>query len=203
LRGLDLTLEPGQAVALTGPSGGGKSTLLSLLLGFSEPTAGRVLVGDDDLRDVDLADWRRGLAYVPQRPTLFRGTIADNIRLGDETADDDRVRVAAALAGASSFVEHLPAGYETVVGDGGRRLSSGQTRRIALARAFLRDAPLVLLDEPTADLDPESAARIAEAIERLRPGRTILLVAHRPELAELADRVVRLEDGRILEEVAA
>jgi thiol reductant ABC exporter CydD subunit len=203
LRGLDLTLEPGQAVALTGPSGGGKSTLLSLLLGFSEPTAGRVLVGDDDLRDVDLADWRRGLAYVPQRPTLFRGTIADNIRLGDETADDDRVREAAALAGASSFVEHLPAGYETVVGDGGRRLSSGQTRRIALARAFLRDAPLVLLDEPTADLDPESAARIAEAIERLRPGRTILLVAHRPELAELADRVVRLEDGRILEEVAA
>ena len=135
---------------------------------------------------------------MPQRPTLFRGTVADNIRLGDTSADDERVRNAAALAGAHAFVSRLPGGYETVVGDGGRQLSTGQRRRLALARAFLRDAPLVVLDEPTADLDPESADVVAAAIERLRLGRTVVFVAHRPELAALADRIVRLHGGRVV-----
>ena len=116
---------------------------------------------------------------MPQHPTLFRGTVAENIRLGDPGADDDRVRLAAELAGAHDFVSALPQAYETVVGDGGRQLSAGQRRRLALARAFLRDAPLVLLDEPTADLDPASAALVADAIDRLRVGRTVLLVATR------------------------
>ena len=115
---------------------------------------------------------------MPQDPTLFRGTIADNIRLGDPSASDTRVREAAALAGADGVIDRLPDGYETIVGEGGRALSTGERQRIALARAFLRDAPLVVLDEPTANLDPESARIVGEAVERLRVGRTMLLIAH-------------------------
>jgi ATP-binding cassette subfamily C protein CydD len=136
---------------------------------------------------------------VPQRPTLFRGTVAENIRLGDIAAADGRVQAAAALAGADGFVRELPHGYETIVGDGGRPLSAGQLQRIALARAFLRDAPLVILDEPTANLDPESAELVGAAVERLRDGRTVLLIAHRPELARRADRMVTLVAGRVVE----
>jgi ABC-type multidrug transport system fused ATPase/permease subunit len=203
LHDVELELRPGETVALVGPSGGGKSTLASLLLRFAEPTSGRILVGADDLAALDAAAWRRRLAYVPQRPTLFRGTIAHNIGLGDPSADEVRVRQAAQLAGAQEFVAALPEGYATVVGDGGRALSSGERRRIALARAFLRDATLVILDEPTADLDAESAALVGEAIDRLRVGRTVLLVAHRPELAASADRIVRLDGGRVVEPAEA
>ena len=199
LRAVDLELRPGETVAVIGPSGGGKSTLLSLLLRFAEPSSGRILVGGADLTTLDVAAWRRLLAYVPQSPTLFRGTIADNVRLGDASADHARVRAAVELAGAHDFVAALPQGYETIVGDGGRVVSAGQRRRLALARAFLRDAPLVLLDEPTADLDPESAAVVGDAIERLRVGRTVLVVAHRPELAARADRILGLESGRVIE----
>ncbi len=198
LRAVDLEIRPGETLAIVGPSGGGKSSLISLLLRLAEPTSGRILVGTDDLALLDATAWRRQTAFVAQRPTLFRGTVADNIRLGDTSADDERVRDAAALAGAHAFVTRLPGGYETVVGDGGRQLSTGQRRRIALARAFLRDAPLVVLDEPTADLDSDSAEIVADAIERLRVGRTVVLVAHRPELAALADRIVRLDDGRLV-----
>jgi ATP-binding cassette, subfamily C, bacterial CydD len=199
LCGVDLELPPGEIVALVGASGGGKSTLLSLLLRFTEPLSGRIMVGDQDLGTCDPAAWRRQLAYVSQRPTLFRGTVAENIRLGDAAADGLSVRAAAKLAGAHDFVSELSHGYETVVGDGGRQLSTGQRRRLALARAFLRDAPLLLLDEPTADLDPVSTAIVADAIERLSTGRTVLLATHDLELAARADRVVHLEAGRVLE----
>ena len=192
LTALDLELEPGETVALTGPSGAGKSTVAALLLLLADPTAGRVTAGGVDLAGCDPADWRAYVAWVPQRPTLFRGTVADNIRLGDPTAADEPVRRAAGLADADGFVRELPGGYDTVVGDGGRPLSAGQVRRIALARAFLRDAPLVVLDEPTADLDPASADAVGEAVVRLLGGRTVLLVTHRPELEARADRVVRL-----------
>jgi ABC-type multidrug transport system fused ATPase/permease subunit len=127
-----------------------------------------------------------------------RGTLAANIRLGAPDASDAAVRRAAAMAGADAFAAGLPAGYDTVVGDGGRTLSPGERRRVALARAFLRDAPLVILDEPTADLDDASAAVVAQAIERLRRGRTVLLIAHRPELVRQADRIVVLERGAAL-----
>jgi thiol reductant ABC exporter CydD subunit len=194
---IDLELEPGETVALTGPSGAGKSTIASLLLLLAEPTAGRVTAGGVDLAGCDSAAWRAQVAWVPQRPTLFRGTVADNIRLGDAAAPDAAIRDAASQAGADGFVSELPDGYETVVGDGGRPLSAGQVRRVAIARAFLRDAPLVILDEPTADLDPTSAEAVGAAVERVLAGRTVLLVTHRPELEARADRVVRLGAGEV------
>jgi ABC-type multidrug transport system fused ATPase/permease subunit len=196
LDGLDLELFPGETVALVGESGAGKSTVVSLLLRLAEPTAGRVTVDGVDLSRCDTGQWRRQLAWVPQRPTIFRGTVAENIRLGRADATDAEVRAAAQLAGADAFVRALPGGYGELVGDGGRPLSAGERRRIALARAFLRDAPLVVLDEPTADLDPASAELVGAAIERLRHGRTVLLVAHRPELVRRADRIAVLERGK-------
>jgi thiol reductant ABC exporter CydD subunit len=193
---LELELAPGETVALVGESGAGKSTVASLLLRLVEPTDGRVTVGGVDLARCDVDTWRRRVAWVPQRSTIFRGTVADNIRLGRAQAIDEDVRVAAQLAGADGFVRALPSGYGTFVGDGGRPLSAGEVRRIALARAFLRDAAFVVLDEPTADLDPQSAELVGRAVERLCRDRTVLLVAHRPELARRADRVVLLEGGK-------
>jgi len=199
LRGLDLELPPGETVVLTGKSGAGKSTVAALLLRLRDPSAGRITVGGADLAGVEAVDWWQRLAWVPQAPTLLRGTIADNIRLGipAAAASGERIRAAATLAGADPFVRRLPDGYATVVGDGGRPVSPGERRRIALARAFLRDAPLVILDEPTADLDAASVALVGDALERLRVGRTVLLIAHRPEVVRLADRVVHLQHGRV------
>ena len=199
LDAVDVELAPGETVALVGPTGSGKTTIASLLLRLVDPTSGRLLAGNVDLAACDPSVWREQIAWVPQRPTLFRGTVAENIRLGRPAADDDRMRRAAALAGADAFVADLPDGYDTVVGDGGRPLSAGQAQRIALARCFLRDAPLVILDEPTADLDPASAELVGEAVERLRDGRSILLLVHQPELARRADRIVTLDAGRIVE----
>ena len=196
LDGLDLELHPDETVALVGPSGSGKTTVASLLLRFVDPVHGRISVGGIDLRHCRADLWREQLAWVPQQPTIFRGTVADNIRLGDPGATVRSVRDAAVLAGADRFVQALPFGYETLVGDGGRPLSAGESRRIALARAFVRNAPFVILDEPTADLDRTSAGVVGEAVERLRSGRMVLLIAHRPELVEHVDRVVLLEDGK-------
>jgi ATP-binding cassette, subfamily C, bacterial CydD len=200
---VDLELRPGETVALVGPSGGGKSTIASLFLLLADPTEGRVTAGGVDLATCAAESWRARIAWVPQSPTLFRGTVAENIRLGVPEAGDLDVRAAAARAGAHVFVLALPDGYDTVVGEGGRPLSAGEVQRIALARAFLRDAELVILDEPTANLDPVSAERVSEAVERLRVDRTVLLIVHRPELAARADRIVHLRDGRIVEPAAA
>ena len=199
----EFELQPAETVALVGQSGAGKTTVARLLLRLAEPTSGRISVGGIDLAECRTELWRRLVAWVPQQPSIFRGTVADNIRLGDERASDRAVRDAAALAGAARFVQELPSGYDTLVGDGGRPLSSGERRRIALARAFVRDAPLVVLDEPTADLDRTSADVVAEAVERLRAGRTVLLIAHRPELVAHADRVVLLGGGAAVREEAA
>jgi thiol reductant ABC exporter CydD subunit len=197
---VDLELDPGELVALVGESGAGKSTVAALLLRLAEPSRGRITAGGVDLAQCRSDAWRRQIAWVPQRPTLFHGTVADNIRLGAPSAPDGRVRAAAALAGADRFVALLPQGLDTVLGEGGRTLSSGERRRVALARAILRDAPLLILDEPTADLDPESAQVVAETLDRLRrPTQTILVIAHRPELAAQADRAVVLSRGRVVE----
>ena len=206
LEGVDLTLHPGETVALVGESGVGKSTVASIVLGFLDPVGGSVAVGDFDLPSCDREAWHAHVAWVPQRPTLFRGTVAENIRLGAPGATNAGVRTAAALAGADEFIGAFPHGYDTLVGDGGRPVSAGERRRIALARAFASGARLLILDEPTADLDPESEALIADTLELLRGERTILLITHRAELAVVADRVIELADGKCVErgaEVAA
>lgn len=201
-----LAIAPGETVALTGASGSGKSTVASLLLGLLEPDGGRVTVGAVDLAAVDPPAWRAHIAWVPQRPTIFRGTVADNIGLGAGAGalpSEAEVRAAAAAAAADGFIAELPDGWETVVGDGGRGLSAGERQRIALARAFLRAAPLLILDEPTANLDPESAARVGEQLERLRGSCSILLITHTAAPATIADRVLSVRSGRILEQQAA
>jgi ATP-binding cassette, subfamily C, bacterial CydD len=206
LDGFDLTLQPNETLALVGESGAGKSTVAALVLGLAQPAAGRVEIGGLDLAQYCLEEWQREIAWVPQAPTMFRGTVADNIRMGNRGASDAEVRVAAAMAGADDFIRAFVEGNGTLVGDGGRPLSAGERRRIALARALVRDAPLLVLDEPTADLDPESAARVAHTLDVLRGTRTVLLIAHRPELEVVADRVVMLVDGRsveVHEEIAA
>jgi ATP-binding cassette subfamily C protein CydD/ATP-binding cassette subfamily C protein CydCD len=191
LDAVSFEVRPGEVVALTGPSGAGKSTALGALLGFVAPSGGRLTAGGIPLSDVDMAAWRRRIAWVPQRPYLFAGTVAENIRLGEPAATDEAVLRAARMAGAS-FVETLPDGLSTVLADDGAGLSAGQRQRIALARAFLRDAPLILLDEPTANLDAETERGILDAIRRLAVGRTVVLAAHRPALIGVADRQVTL-----------
>jgi thiol reductant ABC exporter CydD subunit len=197
LDGVDLALAPGETVALVGESGVGKSTVAGLLLLLFAPAAGRVSVGGVDLAGCRPEAWHEQLAWVPQHPTLVRGTVADNIRLGAPSASAAQVRAAARAAGADRFVAALPGGYGARVGAGGRPLSTGERRRLALARAFVRDAPLVVLDEPTADLDPANARLVAAAVARLCADRTVLLIAHRPELAACADRIVRLTPAGI------
>ena len=188
-----LTVEPGETVALVGPSGVGKSTLLNVILGFARPDEGQVRVGGRDLADLDPERWRSRIAWVPQRPHLFAGTIAENVRLARPDAGDEAVVAALRDAGAYDFVAALPDGMLTALGEDGAGLSAGQRQRIALARAFLADRPLLLLDEPTASLDGESEAGIVDAVRRLAAGRTVLLVVHRPALLAVADRVVALE----------
>ena len=191
---MSFAVEPGETIALVGPSGAGKSTLLNVLLGFVRPTDGRVLVGGADLTGLDLAEWRSRIAWVPQRPHLYAGTIAENVRLARPDADDAAVRRALADAGALEFVDALPEGVDTVLGEDGTGLSAGQRQRLALARAFLADRPVLLLDEPTAALDGATEAEVVEAVRRLAVGRTVLLVVHRPALLGVADRVVRLAE---------
>ncbi|MFD3684257.1 thiol reductant ABC exporter subunit CydD [Nocardiopsis sp. NPDC058631] len=183
LSSLDLEVAAGEHVLLTGPSGAGKTTLLSLVLRLNEPTEGRISVrapggGWEALDGIPADDWRLGIAWVPQHPYLFDVSVADNIRLGAPGASLERVREAARLAEADAFVRALPEGYDTRLGERGARLSAGQRQRIALARAMCRDAPLVLLDEPTAHLDPENAAAVRTAVTRLLEGRTAVIVAH-------------------------
>lgn len=193
LDAVSLTVEPGETVALVGPSGVGKSTLLNVVLGFAVPDEGRVRVGGRDLAELDPERWRSRIAWVPQRPHLFAGTIAENVRLARPDADDAAVVAALRDAGAYDFVAELPDGERTLLGEDGAGLSAGQRQRLAIARAFLADRPLLLLDEPTASLDGETEAGIVDAVRRLAAGRTVLLVVHRPALLAVADRVVTLE----------
>jgi ATP-binding cassette subfamily C protein CydD len=196
---IDLVIRPGETLALVGASGAGKTTLINLLMGFLQPHGGRIRVGDTPLQDIDPEAWRRQLAWLPQRPQLFPGTVADNIRLGKPRAGSEALRHAAALAQAVEFIEALPQGWDTRVGEAGQGLSGGQVQRLALARAFLRDAPLVILDEPTANLDMDSETRVHAGVRTLAAGRTLILIAHRLRTVREADRIVVMDGGRIVQ----
>jgi ABC-type transport system involved in cytochrome bd biosynthesis fused ATPase/permease subunit len=197
LHELNLTIAPQEFVAVTGSSGAGKSTLAALALRLADPTSGAVTWGEVDLREIPLDDWRAQTAWVPQRVKLFSGTLADNIALADPTASPERIRCAAAAAGLAALVDALPEGLGTEIGDGGRTISAGQAQRVALARAFLSDAALVVLDEPTANLDTQTAAGVADAITQLAEGRTMLVITHDRRLAAQAARTIELTDGAL------
>ncbi|MBS7540994.1 thiol reductant ABC exporter subunit CydD [Ancylobacter lacus] len=199
LDGVSFTIPAGETWAVVGASGAGKSSLFALLMGFARPTGGRILVNGAPLAALDLAAFRAGLAYVPQRPTLFAADAAANIALGEAAPDAARVVQAARQAAIHARLEALPQGYATPLGEGGHALSGGEAHRVGLARAFYRDAPLVLLDEPTAHLDAGTEAAVQQAIAGLKPGRTLLVIAHRLASLAHADRILVLERGRVVE----
>ena len=200
LRGVTFAVAPAEKVAIVGPSGAGKSTVFQLLLRFYDPQSGRVVVDGVALPALDPAELRARIALVSQEPTIFRASVADNIRYGRPGASDEDVRRAATAASAHGFVSVLPEGYGTLIGERGVTLSGGQRQRIAIARAVLKDAPILLLDEATSALDAESERAVQAALDALMRGRTTLVIAHRLATVRAADRILVMEDGRIVEE---
>jgi ATP-binding cassette subfamily B protein len=197
LRGLSFTVACGHTVALVGPSGAGKTTVFQLLQRFYDVSGGSIALDGIDLREASLADLRARIALVPQEPVIFSGSLLENIRYGRREATDDEVRAAAAAAFVDEFVERLPDGYATEVGERGVRLSGGQRQRIAIARAMLKNAPLLLLDEATSSLDAASERVVQAALERAMHGRTTLVIAHRLATVQRADRILVLDQGRL------
>lgn len=198
LAGVSLAIAPGETVVIVGPNGGGKTTLLSVLLGFVAPSDGSVSVAGIDLAELDLRAWRRSVSYLPARPTLLRASLADNLRLAAAGASDDDLYRALDAAGATDLVGSLPGGLNTVLGEGGRRISAGELQRVALARAIVRPAWLYLLDEPTVHLDAATEAIAVEGLRRSLEGRSAVVVTHRPEVLSIAHRVLRLERGSVV-----
>ena len=199
LRGVSFEARVGSVCALVGPAGAGKTTLASLLPRFLAPTRGRVRLDGVDVTELELASLRRQIAFVFQETALFDGTVAENIRLGRPEASDADVRRAARLAGADEFVERLPLGYDTPLGRAGGKLSVGQKQRLAIARALLREAPILILDEPTSALDPDTERRLVETLRESCRDRLVLVIAHRLSTVRAADQILFLQDGRVLE----
>ncbi|MEN9405034.1 MAG: hypothetical protein RL091_3737, partial [Verrucomicrobiota bacterium] len=200
LHGINLALRPGEHVAFVGPSGSGKSTLANLLLGLYAPGAGRILIDGVPQTEWDMRWVRRQFAVVLQDSLLLSGTISENLRFARADATDAEIRAAAQQANAEEFIQRLPAGYDTRVGERGATLSGGQRQRLAIARAILRNPPVLILDEATSALDYESERLIQEALDRLATGRTVITIAHRLSTIRNADRIIVLAAGRIIEE---
>jgi len=199
LREVSFSVESGQTVALVGPSGAGKTSLVNLLLRFWEPQAGRILIDDQDIASVKLASLRQNLALVSQESVLFDDTVAANIGFGNPEAGEAEIHAAAKAAAADGFITQLPGGYQAACGPSGQLLSGGQRQRIAIARAILKQAPILLLDEATSALDAEAEDQIRDALFRLQKGRTTLIVAHRLSTIQKADRILVLEGGELVE----
>jgi ATP-binding cassette subfamily B protein len=195
---LDIAVEPGTTIALVGPSGAGKTSVFQLLMRFYDPAAGRVLLDGADLRQLDPAAFRARIALVPQEPVIFSANAWHNLRYGRPEASDAEVRAAADAAGASEFLDRLPDGFDTFLGEKGARLSGGQRQRIAIARAILRDPVVLLLDEATSSLDADSERLVQDALRRLRQGRTTLVIAHRLATVLEADRIVVMDHGLVV-----
>jgi ATP-binding cassette subfamily B protein len=198
LDGFDLEVRPGETVALVGPSGAGKSTVFSMLLRFHDAQSGGIRIDGVDLRELDPADLREHIALVPQQPTIFAASAAENIRYGKLDATEAQLQAAAESAEADDFIRELPEGFASELGERGARLSGGQQQRIAIARALLKDAPILLLDEATSALDAQSERAVQSALERLMEGRTTLVIAHRLATVLKADRIVVMDRGRIV-----
>jgi ATP-binding cassette subfamily B protein len=199
LEGLNFSVEPGQCIGIVGPVGSGKSTLLSLIPRFYDPAKGTIRLDDTDLRRMDLGDLRRSVGVVFQDSFLFSTTVAANIAFGHPQATQEQIERAARIAAAHEFIQNLPNGYETILGEAGVGLSGGQRQRIAIARALLLNPAILLLDDPTASVDPETEQEIADALQSAMKGRTTFLVAHRPSMLRRANRILVLEEGRIVQ----
>jgi ATP-binding cassette subfamily B protein len=200
LRGLSLQIVPGQTVALVGPSGAGKTTIFQLLQRFYDIDEGALLVGGVPVQELRLEDLRSRIAVVPQDPVIFSGSVRDNIRYGRSGASEQEVRAASQAANVDEFLQRLPEGYDTAVGERGLRLSGGQRQRVAIARAILKDAPLLLLDEATSSLDAESERAVQDALDVAMRGRTTIVIAHRLATVQRADCIFVLESGLIVDQ---
>jgi subfamily B ATP-binding cassette protein MsbA len=200
LRDVSFTIDPGQVVGIVGPTGSGKSTVLSLIPRFYDANAGRVLIDGVSVDAYKLAALRQQVGFVLQETVLFRGTIRENIAYGRPGASDDEVIAAAKVANADEFISRMPHGYDSVVGERGDTLSGGQRQRIGIARAMIRNSPIMILDEPTAALDTESERLVIEGLERLMKGRTVIMIAHRLSTIRDADKIIVLKDGVVAEE---
>jgi ATP-binding cassette subfamily B protein len=198
LHRFNVAIAPGETVALVGPSGAGKTSVFQLLMRFYDPSAGAVLLDGADLRDLDPVAFRARIGLVPQEPVIFSANAWANLRYGRPEASDEEVRAAADAAAASEFLDRLPEGFDTFLGEKGVRLSGGQRQRIAIARAILRDPAVLLLDEATSSLDAESERLVQDALDRLRRGRTTLIIAHRLATVLKADRIVVMDEGRVV-----
>jgi subfamily B ATP-binding cassette protein MsbA len=200
LRDINLRIAPGQRIGICGPTGGGKSTIASMIARFYDPTGGRVLIDGIDLTDFNLDELRKQIGFVLQDTMLFYGTVRENIAYGRPEATDAEIIAAAKLANADEFISTMTHGYDTLIGERGFTISGGQRQRIGIARAIVRNAPILILDEPTAALDTESEKLVMDALEKLMQGRTVITIAHRLTTIHNADKIIVVKDGMVAEE---